>query len=236
MRQYKLLSPLWARQAWGNRPGARVVPAGRALPSFAAIAGWAERLHLACEPRPFEWLTRVRGLSSAVVRDAQIGWDGRRLTVPMFSNGELVGFKTRELGVGAQMRSWPGGGRSWPLYPEPQMAASWTLVLAGEIDALRARSAGLPAVSVTCGAGTWREEWTRAIGRRNVVVCFDNNEQDMARRRAQELAAAGLRVKRLDLRTLGLRSPKGDLSDYLNGAGSKHSFLRAVRRLSEVAQ
>jgi hypothetical protein len=235
-RQYKLLSPSWVRQAWRDRPAVRAAATARPLPSSGSIAGWSARLHLASEPDPFDWLTDVRGLSPGVIRDAQIGWDGRRLTFPMFSDGVLAGFKTRALGPGGQMRSWPGSGRSWPLYPEPNTTAAWVLVVAGEMDALRARSAGLPAVSVTCGASTWLTEWTSVIGRRNVVVCFDNNEQDLALRRAHALAAAGLRVKRLDLRILGLRRPKGDLSDYLNDGGDRRSVLRAIRRLPEVTE
>jgi hypothetical protein len=192
------------------------------------VGGWAQRL--LASPEPLAYLTGERGLSLDVIGAARIGWDGKALTFPMFSAGELVGFKRRAPRAGAQMLNWPGSGRPWPLYPEPSPGARWVLLVAGELDALRALSAGLPATSVTLGAGyngdLW-DEWTDALRGRRVVVCFDNNETEQARECVSRLGEAGISARRLDLRALGLDSPKGDLSDYLNGGGDS-ARLRAA--------
>jgi len=195
------------------------------LPSAGRVAGWASRLH--SEAEPLEWLTEARGISFDVIEAARIGWDGDRLIFPMLWHGKVVAAKHRLPLDGAQMMAWPGRDRAWPLYPQPR-CSGWVLLVAGELDALRARSAGLPAVSVTLGAGHWREEWTAALRGRRVVVCFDNNERAIARRRVRELRRGGVRATRLDLRKLGLDEPKGDLSDYLNNGGSIRGLRRAV--------
>jgi hypothetical protein len=197
------------------------------LPSLTTVDGWAARL--LTSPEPLRYLTGTRGLSLDVIRAARIGWDGQRLVFPMFRGGELVAAKWRLPKAGGQMRSWAGNGRPWPLYPEPDPAWRRLLLVAGEFDALRALSVGLRAASVTLGAGHWRDDWTDALRGRHVVVCFDNNEVEQACERVAALTAAGVTARRLDLRRLGLRTPKGDLSDYLNGGGSAEALRRAVR-------
>lgn len=175
------------------------------------------------------WLAERRGIPLNVAEAARVGWDGRRLIFPMFRRGEVVAAKWRLARDGAQMRAWSGEGRRWPLYPEPEPGWWSVLLVAGELDALRARAAGLPACSVTLGAGYWSDAWTEALRGRRVVVCFDNNEAEQARERVAALKAVGIRARRLDLRDLGLTESKGDLSDYLNGGGSAAKLRRAMR-------
>jgi len=207
---------------------ARMTPARRSrrdpepLPTDEQLAGWVEQLRNSPEPRA--WLD-CRGVSLNEATSQYIGWDGRRLTLPMSeaTGIEFVGFKTRSLEPGARTKSIAGKGRPWPLYPPvdsgPARARSWTLLCAGEFDALAARSVGLPASSVTLGAGTWRDEWTEQLHGLRVVVCFDNNEVEQARAVVCRLRSAGVRAQRLDLRRLGLDTPSGDLNDYLTSGG-----------------
>jgi hypothetical protein len=201
------------------------------LPGRAQIDGWAARL--LANPDPLRYLTDERGLTLEVIEAARIGFDGERLTFPMFHEGELVAFKRREPREGGQMRSFPGGDRDWPLYPGAADVASvfgWVLLLAGELDALAGRSVDLPAASVTPGAGTWRDAWTDELRGIYVLVAFDNNETALAQQRASELREAGIRARHLDLRTLGLTTPKGDLSDYLNSGGDPKRIKPPGRR------
>jgi hypothetical protein len=204
----------------------RSVAAGRVpeLPSEAKFAGWARRL--LSSPEPLSYLIDERGLSLDLIERYEIGWDGKRLTFPMYEGGELVAYKTREPRAGAQMRSCRGAGRRWPLYPEPE--GSWVILTAGELDALRVLEAGLPACSVTLGAGKWREDWTPALRGRRVVVAFDNNETVQAMERTEALRGAGIDAVQLELRRLGLRSRNGDLSDFLNGGSSPSRLRRAA--------
>lgn len=194
------------------------------LPEADEIRRWRNALRRASDARAY--LTEERQIGRRELEMNWVGWDGDQLIFPMFRGAELVAFKTREPRPGAQMWNCRGKSRPWPLYPEPQPDDEWILLVAGELDALRGRSAGLPACSVTLGAGTWRPDWTDALRGRRVVVCFDNNEAELARRRAEQLRAAGIRARRLDLRRLGLKTAKGDLSDYLNGGGTASSLRR----------
>jgi hypothetical protein len=225
------LAPL----TWGRKSASAESPLA-SLPAGEQVAGWHDALLASGEP--LRYLTDARGVSPDLIKSERlgVGWDSERrlLTFPMYySNGAgerwLVGFKTRAPKAGARMDNCAGKGRPWPLYPDtPNISRSWVLLVAGELDALRGLSAGLPAVSVTLGASTWRPEWAEELRGRRVLVCFDNNEQRQARDRVRTLRAAGIRAKRLDLRTLGLDAPKGDLSDYLNGGGDPAAMRAAV--------
>jgi hypothetical protein len=174
-----------------------------------------------------------RGISSETILRYEVGWDRDRnlLVFPMYYKGELVAYKTRAPRDGAQMRNPRGAGRPWPLYPGLPYRRWWVLVVGGELDALAGLSAGLPAVSVTLGVGHWRPDWTEDLRPfRLVTVCLDNNEVETAERRAQELRRSGIRARQLDLRTLGLAEPKGDLSDYLNSGGDPKRIKPPGRR------
>ena len=200
------------------------------LPSKSAFAGM--RARLLASPGPLAYLTDVREIALGFISEAGVGCDGKGLPFPMRHDGEIGAAMRRLPRKGAQMRSYPGEGRAWPLYPEPKPQWGRVLLLAGPLDALRGRSAGLPACSVTPGVSTWRDEWIDDLRGRFVVVCFDNNEQEIALERVKALRAAGIRARRLDLRSLGLRGPKADLSDYLNGGGSALVLRRRALRRS----
>lgn len=199
------------------------------VPSSYDLGMWHRALRRA--PWPREYLEGRRQVAWRVLRDSAVGWDGAHLTFPMSRGGIVVAFKTRE--VNGQMRKPRGSGAwSWPLYPDylvvPQLG--WVLLVAGEIDALRGLSAGLPAMSVTGGAGQWRESWNHDLRGKRVAVCFDRNEAHIARRRVDLLKVQGIDAWRVRLpRSLG---PKGDLSDFLN-AGGDPDVLR--RRTGEAS-
>lgn len=205
------------------------------LPSLASVEGWHARL---LGPDGAEALAYLagRGVSRREVESNWLGFNGKALTFPMFDgDGELVASKTRLPKDGAQMINIRGKGRPWPLYPPVDRRRGWALLVAGELDALAARSAGIPAVSVTLGAGYWREEWTAELAGLRVVVAFDNNEGEQTRAAVSRLRAAGIKAQRLDLRDLGLTTPKGDVSDYLAGGGDPRRLRRPRRRVRRSA-
>ena len=205
------------------------------LPTSATVAGWHARL-LGPDGREAGRYLARRCVSLREVQRNRIGWNRKALTFPMFDgDGELTGFKTRLPKDDAKMNC-PSGKRPWPLYPAVERREGWVLIVGGEFDALAARSAGIPSSSVGLGADYWREEWTEELRGLRVVVALDNDEQRQARERVAALRAAGIDARRLDLRDLGLKTPKGDVSDYLAGGGDparihpRRLVTRRVRR------
>lgn len=184
------------------------------------------------------WLA-ARGIPFAVARRYGLGWSASHgaLVLPLRRGAELVNVRARAPAPGENMRGWPGRRAedgAYPLFPEPEPADRWTLLVEGELDALAGRAAGLPSCSVTLGVGTWRDEWTALLAERGrpVAVLFDADEQAQAHAedRAARLRAAGVRAARLDPARLGLTARGADLTDYLAAGGTARTLREEARR------
>jgi hypothetical protein len=108
--------------------------------------------------------------------------------------------------------------------------ASHILWTEGEMDALVAWSANIPAVSSTGGALSVKPEWSSFFANRNVTICFDNDPA----------GGEGI-VKALKIvpwaKVLILPSKEGvkDLSDYVTHGGDIHDLLNTAKHFSSLA-
>jgi DNA primase len=112
-----------------------------------------------------QWLLD-RGLSRETIRSAGIGHNGAAFTIPIFdSNWNLVSLRFRrddKYGIedsnGKKLpkyRGWSGRNDAF-LYPSPKFARDrhdYVAVVEGELDALLLWDRGVPAITVTNGAG-----------------------------------------------------------------------------------
>ncbi len=210
---------------------------GEPLPDRADLAAWRRALRGEQGREARSWLA-ARGIPPAAARRYGLGWSASHgaLALPLRRRGEVVNVKTRAPEPGENMLGWPGRRAedgAYPLFPEPEPADGWTLLVEGELDALAGRAVGLPACSVTLGVGTWREEWTALLAERGrpVVVLFDAGEQEQAHAedRAARLREAGVRAARLRPAALGLTAKGADLTDYLAGGGSAKALREKAR-------
>lgn len=193
------------------------------LPSWGAVVGWHQRLLSSPEALG---LVERRGVSLDVAASVLLGWDGERVTLPMFRGQEILSAKTWR--PGEKVRSWPGKDRPWPLYPAPVRRQQWIIVCEGEWDALRLLSLGLPATSVTLGAGTWRSAWAEELAGLRVAVMYDVGAERSAVRAARRLRASGVPAKQVSLRRLGLTARNADASDYLAAGGDPAALVGLV--------
>jgi hypothetical protein len=133
-------------------------------PATPPSEGEVRRRHkfLRASPKALRYLRRERGLSTSVVKEFSIGYDGQAFWLPIRAEGRLVQLKTRYWptvppGRG-KYKFLPGcAAYVWPPLP----AAGPLILVAGEFDALCLRSHGLPGISLTTGCTTgWRSEWS----------------------------------------------------------------------------
>jgi hypothetical protein len=147
------------------------------------------------------YLESERGLSTKVIEQALLGYDGRAITKPIFD------VKTPDKLVNVKRRYWPHvpigrdgkpmkymirAGSTASVYPFLQDGP--LILVAGEFDALVLQSNGLPGISNTAGAATrWRADWTWIVEGRRIAVMYDadTREQDQAISRAAELRRTG---------------------------------------------
>jgi hypothetical protein len=181
-----------------------------------------------------------RGLSIEVIKQAQLGHDGRAITIPIndVKTGKLVNVKRRywphvPTGRDGKPRKYMiRAGSTASVYPFLQDGP--LILVAGEFDALVLQSNGLPGISNTSGAATrWRQEWAWMIEGRRVCVIYDADprEQDQAISRAAELRRAGAEdAWPVRLTKAGL-SDGEDVTDFLVKHGrSRADLLDLIKR------
>ena len=211
----------------------RTKPQFTTATSLDDVDAWGTRIlggDVASDER-LAFLTKARGLSLEVILQAKLGHDGERYTLPVYdAAGKLVTVRRYLPGGDPKMLSEKGDHAR--LYGAEMLAAlpdgALVLVVGGELDDLRARSLGYNAVSGTGGETCWREEWSAALARFEVVVSFDNDE---AGRKGADKAVASLR--NADARTELLlwpagTPPKTDVTDYTVKQGHAPEEFRAL--------
>jgi 5S rRNA maturation endonuclease (ribonuclease M5) len=139
-----------------------------------------------------EWLND-RGIRDEVIDRHFLGWNGRAITIPIFDkDGSFSFFKFRRDPEDINpdtSKYWYKAGSSAELYGWENIRnkRSPIVICEGELDLLVLESNGIPAVTGTGGAGTFKEEWAeqlRAI--REIYICLDND--DAGRKGAENIA------------------------------------------------
>lgn len=133
-------------------------------------------------------LKERRGLTDDTLKRFRLGWDGDRVTIPVFDEfNTLSNFRRYK---------WNSTDDQWKVlnyvdeagntYGEVRIYGIENLVdesvkeivwVEGEMDRIIAEQYGFPAACPTSGAGSWRPEWSRLFrGKRKVYLVQDNDE------------------------------------------------------------
>src|SRR2546426_2616706 len=186
-----------------------------------------------------EYLQRVRGIADATIDQFLLGWNGSRITVPVFDReGRFAFFKLakdpEDKSDTPKMLATPGAHAELYGWERVLVKPEQIIICEGEFDRLVLESRGLAAVTSTGGAATFRREWAEAFREiPTIYMCFDN---DTAGREGAE------RVARLIPQARIVRLPEevgegGDVTDFFVRLGrSRDEFvglLEAARPLSE---
>lgn len=189
-------------------------------------------------------LKNKRGLLKRTLQKWRIGWDGR-LTFPIFNVlGYCVDVRRYDLygkaeGKGMKVVSWKkgfGGARLWPV---ETLKHNDIFLFEGETDTLLALQEGLPAITVTSGARTWREEMAKQFAGKQVVVVPDMDKagQAGAEKRAAALARHAETVKIIPLPGLTGAKDDKDFTDWVMRHDGTGKALRelAAKKGVEIA-
>jgi len=123
-----------------------------------------------------------RGIPNEMIDLSLIGWNGWRITIPIFNcDGELAFFKQAkdpdDKSDSPKMIAWPKG--HLELYGWENLASdsSQIVICEGEFDRLVLEANGFKAVTSTGGARAFKKEWAKEFESiPEVYICFDNDE------------------------------------------------------------
>ena len=188
----------------------------------------AESCHNAIIPRIRQYLNS-RGISDALISDHKLGY-GRFygsywITIPIKDNlGNYLFFKLRQDPLyGSDKRTYPKGTDTCPVEAQIydrqalEKGGENILICEGEFDCLLAVSKGIPAITSTHGAGTFKNDWIKEVVRKyqKIYICFDNDEA--GQKGAQRIAKMARELGHREIYIISLPpevGEKGDLTDY----------------------
>lgn len=171
--------------------------------------GLVERCYYALPERIIDYLNS-RGISNDTIEEFKLGWGNFYgkwwITIPIKDrNGNFIFFKLRQNPAeGNQKMGYPKGIEAqvygWEiLQDKPDIV----VICEGELDRLILMANGVPAITSTHGALTFKKEWVDLIpNTTEVYICFDNDKagKDGSERIARMIVEAGVKdVKKIIL-------------------------------------
>ena len=183
-------------------------------------------------PREIRVYLNSRGIKDEVINDYKLGYGtfyGKKfITIPIAGENGYLYFKLRQNPAdGKEKMTYPAKGAESQIFGLYANGDS-QMICEGELDALALISAGIPAITSTHGAMTFKPEWidSRLKKANSIYVCYDNDEagRNGSLRVLKILENAGLR--NLNQVTLPEEVEEGgDITDYLMKLGYPTELL-----------
>jgi len=179
-----------------------------------------------------------RGIPDSLIHKYLLGWNGRRITIPIPDReGKFAFFKlAKDPGDKSSSKMLSTRGAHAELYGWEHVLskAEQIIICEGEFDRLVLEGQGFAAVTSTAGAATFRPEWAEPFREiPKVFICFDN---DAAGRIGAE------RISRLIPHTRLVRLPEevgegGDVTNFFVRLGkSREDFLALLETAEPMPQ
>jgi len=180
-----------------------------------------------------EYLETQRCISREVAKKYRIGRTNDRYAIPIEDEaGKIVDIRLwkspEQRGENEpKIRHYEKGRGGARLFPIDQLKEQEIVVCEGETDALACITVGRPAITATCGAGTWPDSLSASFQDKSVIILTDNDESGRKGKgiRCKSLLKAGTKVK---VATWPEDRPKGwDITDEIKEYGPE-SLLRIL--------
>lgn len=133
-------------------------------------------------------LRERRGLTDETLVEFQLGWDGDRITIPIYDEfNTLVNFRRykwnstedqwKVLNYVDELNNSYGEVRIFGIDRVLDASLDYVVWCEGEMDRLSGEQRGFPCACATSGAGTWKPEWTKLFrNKKRVYIAQDNDE------------------------------------------------------------
>lgn len=192
----------------------------RNLPSRDDLMALTERL--LNNKKALSDLTSQRGFTKETIVDWDLGWDGERYTIPV-RNGQddIINVRRYKLNAARaqdKMLNIAGHGAAAIFGVSILRKNDVIVVTEGETDCILLNQSGIPAVTHTAGAATFRPQWGPLFQDKTVYVCYDNDKAgaDGARKVKKTLDTFAAAVF---IMTIPLEQKGADITDYLHKEG-----------------
>lgn len=164
-----------------------------------------------------EDLKKKRGLTLETIKRFKLGFDGKRIWIPIMERGIIWNVKQHRAkdNIEPKALSYDQNMGEARLFPYDNLKHDQVVIFEGEFDAMLAHQLGIHAITNTAGAETWKNKFNGQLKGKDVVICYDIDKagKDGAAKVARILfnMVKSLKVVDLPINT----PPKGDFSDYI---------------------
>lgn len=184
-------------------------------------------------------LRQRRGLTDDTLVEFQLGWDGERVTIPVYDEyNTLVNFRRykwnsnednwKVLNYVDELNNKYGEVRIFGVDRVVDPEVDYIVWSEGELDRIICEQYGFPCACATSGAGTWKPDWTRLFrGKKRVYLAQDNDEA--GRIATKKLCEKLHRVVDVYIINWPEGFPvKGDITDFFTKCGQTKEDFQAL--------
>lgn len=161
-----------------DRLGAGKTPARNDLPDDSQIEAWTSSL--VSSSSKMGQLKEQRGITEQTAIDWELGWDGQRYTIPVRdAEGNLMNVRRYKMGAGSsanKMLNLAGHGQAAVYRPDILATEQQVVITEGEMDCILLNQFGVPAITHTAGASTFRPQWGQLFTDKVVWICYDADD------------------------------------------------------------
>lgn len=180
-----------------------------------------------------------RGLSDDTLRNFSLGWDGERITIPIYNEyNTLVNFRRykwnsdndqfKVLNYQDEHGNSYGEVRIFGIDRIIDEDIEYVVWCEGEMDRVIAEQHGFPTACPTSGAGTFKPEWTRLFRNKSRVYLAQDNDE-AGRNATKRLCEKLYRIVDVFIVNWPEDFPdKGDLTDYFTKCGQTAKDFEAL--------
>ncbi|MDP2939521.1 MAG: toprim domain-containing protein [Candidatus Omnitrophota bacterium] len=193
-------------------------------------------------PEKIKKYLNERGISDEILNKHLIGWNGQGITIPIPNRtGEIIFFKCRKDpdDISSKGKYWydPAGAHAelygWENIISPK--EPYLIMCEGELDRLALESKGIPAITNTSGAGTFKKEWLKELAElTGLYICYDNDERGFhgAGKRLEELPKA----KMIRLPDMPDGKKKKDITDFFILGNTREDFIKLLKQAKTLEE
>jgi len=177
-------------------------------------------------------LEEDKGINLATVKARFLGWDGERITIPIFDhNKEVVNIRKwspKKVKYKIVNHSGYGGAR---LYPIEALEHKEVIITEGELKALLLQQLGFKnALGPTGGASTWQKDWNKLFKDKIVYIIYDIDKPGKSgtQRVAAAIYGVAKKVYPIMLPMNIKEFPTGDVTDYVATLGHGRNDIQEL--------
>ena len=194
-----------------------------------------------------DMLRNRRGLTNETLELFQLGWDGERVTIPIYDEyNNLVNIRRykwnsnedqyKVLNYTDDVGNKYGEVRIFGIDRVIDSSVDYIVWSEGELDRIITEQQGFPCACATSGAGTWKPEWTKLFrNKKRVYLAQDNDEA--GRNATRKLCEKLYRVVEVYIINWPENFPaKGDLTDFFTKCGqTAEDFQKLLDKASRYS-